>query len=659
MAQITNKQIIYPLSGSFTGSLFGTASFAQTASFALNSNIGSFATTASLNSYTASLNAFSASILLYTASLNLSLNTGSLATTASLNSFTSSINAFSASILTYTSSLNAATSSFVRNSQTSSMSVASASFAENARSASYALTASFALNAGGSTIDTGSFATTGSNTFKGNQTITGSINLTGSILTNPDLPIQISSTTQVGSLVFEGTSSLAMSPGIIVGSGSYTAESFIYINDYNNRNVIFAATTPGGAGFSFGTLSVNQIFTDRDGVSANVYEFASNFPTNQWFHVAVTRNSGGQETVFVSGVKSTSAYGTNVNYSGITDAIGKFNEGVWIIRGRVSQARLVVGSNVYDPTSSTITVPTSSLTNITNTKVLLNVTSAGTYLNDTSGNQTITNSGSVTFNSSGPVSSSLSTVESLFKSNGDLTIPGNVIAGGAVSASAFTGSLFGTASYANNAQTASYVNPLRQDIIITGSLKVSGSLTEIGDTVLTGSLTLSSGSALRINNGFYVNGNQQFNYGQFSSTQTQTGSANTAYSATFNTTDFSQGVSLVSGSRITISNTGLYNVQFSAQLHTTSNQAVDFSIWFAMTGSDIANSNTDFSIEKINGGGFQVAALNFLIQITSGSYVELKFSKTTTNGQLQAKGTQSTPTRPATPSVILTVTQVV
>jgi hypothetical protein len=42
----------------------------------------------------------------------------------------------------------------------------------------------------------------------------------------------------------------------------------------------------------------------------------------------------------------------------------------------------------------------------------------------------------------------------------------------------------------------------------------------------------------------------------------------------------------------------------------------------------------------------------------SGSYVELKYSKTTTNGQLQAKGTQSTPTRPATPSVILTVTQV-
>jgi hypothetical protein len=110
--------------------------------------------------------------------------------------------------------------------------------------------------------------------------------------------------------------------------------------------------------------------------------------------------------------------------------------------------------------------------------------------------------------------------------------------------------------------------------------------------------------------------------------------------------------------RIYVQNTGLYNIQFSAQLHTTANEACDFSVWFAMTGSAIANSNTDFTIEKINGGGFQVAALNFLTPISSGSYVELFWSKTTNNGQLQAKGVQSTPTRPATPSAIVTLTQI-
>jgi hypothetical protein len=77
-----------------------------------------------------------------------------------------------------------------------------------------------------------------------------------------------------------------------------------------------------------------------------------------------------------------------------------------------------------------------------------------------------------------------------------------------------------------------------------------------------------------------------------------------------------------------------------------------------MTGSAIANSNTDFSIEKTTGGGFQAAALNFLTPISSGSYVELYWSKTTGSGQLQAKGIQSNPTRPGTPSVIVTVTQI-
>jgi hypothetical protein len=216
----------------------------------------------------------------------------------------------------------------------------------------------------------------------------------------------------------------------------------------------------------------------------------------------------------------------------------------------------------------------------------------------------------------------------------------------------------GTALSSSFASTSSYINPLTQDVIITGSLKVSGSLTEIGNTILTGSLTLSSGSALRINNGFYVDDQKQFNYGQFSNTITQSGSADTAYSMTFNVTDFSNGVTLVSESRLTVANTGLYNIQFSAQLHTTVNQAVDFSIWFSMTGSNIANSNTDFSLEKTSGGGYAVAALNFLTKIQSGSYVELKYSKTTAEGQLQAKDIQSTPTRPSTPSIIVTVTQV-
>jgi hypothetical protein len=153
----------------------------------------------------------------------------------------------------------------------------------------------------------------------------------------------------------------------------------------------------------------------------------------------------------------------------------------------------------------------------------------------------------------------------------------------------------------------------------------------------------------------------EFNRGQFYHTATLSGSANTAYPLQYNTTDTSvtNGTIYVgNNSRIYVKHTGVYNVQFSAQLHTTVNEACDFSIWFAMTGSNVDNSNTDFTVEKISGGGYMVAALNYLIPIDSGSYIQLYYSKTTANGQIQAKGTQSTPTRPATPSVILTVTQI-
>jgi len=44
----------------------------------------------------------------------------------------------------------------------------------------------------------------------------------------------------------------------------------------------------------------------------------------------------------------------------------------------------------------------------------------------------------------------------------------------------FTGSLFGTASWAINAQTASYVLPLNQDVLINGSLNITSSFTASG-----------------------------------------------------------------------------------------------------------------------------------------------------------------------------------
>jgi hypothetical protein len=268
----------------------------------------------------------------------------------------------------------------------------------------------------------------------------------------------------------------------------------------------------------------------------------------------------------------------------------------------------------------------------------------------------------------------------IFVSSGSINIASDIIGdpnttlsnvGGNILVSAGGMRLIGDASFIATTGSFSYLSGSFThignqfnvgDIVTTGSLFVSGSQTFIGNQTLSGSKNISG--SLNVNGSIYKNGNKQFNYGQWASLYTQTGSANTAYAMKLETpTDGTSGFYVGNGvsgfpTRIYTEHTGLYNIQFSAQLNTTSNEAVDFSVWFAMTGSAIPYSNTDFSIEKVAGGGFQVAALNFLTPITSGSYVELYWSKTTANGRLEAKGIQSNPTRPATPSVIVTITQI-
>jgi hypothetical protein len=111
--------------------------------------------------------------------------------------------------------------------------------------------------------------------------------------------------------------------------------------------------------------------------------------------------------------------------------------------------------------------------------------------------------------------------------------------------------------------------------------------------------------------------------------------------------------------RLTVDNTGLYNIQFSAQLTNTNNTNITFDIWFAYTGSNVANSNTQIDVNKSSGQlGRSVAAWNLLTPIEANDYVELMWSCDAATGQIYSMGTQTSPTRPAVPSVIVTVTQV-
>lgn len=147
-------------------------------------------------------------------------------------------------------------------------------------------------------------------------------------------------------------------------------------------------------------------------------------------------------------------------------------------------------------------------------------------------------------------------------------------------------------------------------------------------------------------------------YGSFQSLADQTAAAaNTEYQVTYDTTDFASGVSVVSSSRITVKNYGIYNLQTSIQFTNTDSQAHAVSIWFKKNGSAIVNSNSELSIPSKHGStdGRSIFAVNFYFELQANDYIEMAWSTESTTVSLQYIPTQTTPTRPATPSVIATV----
>jgi len=133
-------------------------------------------------------------------------------------------------------------------------------------------------------------------------------------------------------------------------------------------------------------------------------------------------------------------------------------------------------------------------------------------------------------------------------------------------------------------------------------------------------------------------------------------SATTAYPLPLNTTAEAVGVSIASGSRITVANAGVYNIQFSAQLDKTDGGSDLVNIWFAKNGVNIPYSNTQILVTGSNGK--HVASWNFVLTLAANDYVQIMAQSPDTNMRVVASGTQSNPSRPAVPSSIVTVTQV-
>jgi len=132
----------------------------------------------------------------------------------------------------------------------------------------------------------------------------------------------------------------------------------------------------------------------------------------------------------------------------------------------------------------------------------------------------------------------------------------------------------------------------------------------------------------------------------------------TAYPVTFNTTDFSNGVTIASGSRITVADAGIWNLQFSIQFTNTTNSSQDVDVWFRVNGTNVANSNSRFGFAPRKSAGdpyHTIAAMNYFVSLNATNYVEIMWRPTDTGVSIEQYAAGTSPTRPAVPSAIVTM----
>lgn len=129
------------------------------------------------------------------------------------------------------------------------------------------------------------------------------------------------------------------------------------------------------------------------------------------------------------------------------------------------------------------------------------------------------------------------------------------------------------------------------------------------------------------------------------------------------TVDTSQEVASVSmtgsmASKIVAFKRGLFNVQFSVQFINQDTAAVhDAQVWFRKNDADIADSNSRVSIQNKHTGvdGSAIMTVNLFTYLNVNDYVELAWWASDLNVSIAHIAAGTSPTRPATPSVITTV----
>lgn len=145
-------------------------------------------------------------------------------------------------------------------------------------------------------------------------------------------------------------------------------------------------------------------------------------------------------------------------------------------------------------------------------------------------------------------------------------------------------------------------------------------------------------------------------YGSFSDSSSQgIANVNNAYAIALNTDEAKNYIThstTVNNSRVYIDKAGTYLITFSAIGKSAAvNKLLD--IWLSVDGTNVPRSNTRSRF--VGTANERIITVTFIYSFTANQYFELYMASDDTGTQIVSTGTQSNPTRPACPSIIVTV----
>lgn len=152
-----------------------------------------------------------------------------------------------------------------------------------------------------------------------------------------------------------------------------------------------------------------------------------------------------------------------------------------------------------------------------------------------------------------------------------------------------------------------------------------------------------------------------FNHGAWQDTTTQTGSITAGTPFTFNTADVTDGITLVSGSRLTVPIAGVYNFQWSGQFQNVENDIENVKVWLRVDGVDVPGSAGIISLAARKSATIfarTIIGWNYFLSLTANQYVEIVWLPSIASITVPAYPAIVSPPSPSTASVIVTVNQV-